>query len=1044
MTITELAIKRPTLVVVVFSVLALLGIFGFNQLNYELMPKMTAPVITISTVYPGAAPYEVMNSVTKPIEDAITGMELISTIRSQSTEGISFVFVELDMSADVDKSLQDAQRRINQIRDLLPQNVRDPVISKISFEEVPVLRLTATSKLQSKEFYQFVNDNVLPRISKLPGVGLVQILGGEEREIKVYLDVKKIQSLNLGINSVVQTLKASNLDFPTGKIKESDNEYVIRVAGKFNSLEELENQIVAQSRTGGIIRLRDIAQITDGVKEITYINRLDGNPSLGIVIQKQSDANTVEVSKLVRKELKNLERDYANFDLQFLVAQDNSDFIMESANAVKKDIALAVIIVAAVMFIFLHSARNSLIVMVSIPTSLISTFFVMYIFGFTLNMMTLLAMSLVIGILVDDSIVVLENIARHLESGEDKVTAAIRGRNEIGFAALSITLVDVVVFVPMSLITGMIGNFLREYALVVVFSTLMSLFVSFTITPLLASRISRHEKPDLNRLLGKISAWIERLYRSLERNYAVALAWALRNRAKVFLIATMLFISSLMLPGLGFIGTEFVPNVDRGEIVFTIETSPGSTIEYTNEVALQIEEMLRKYPEVKRVYTNVGRSSEGILGFSQANSAEILAFLVDKNERKISTDDFAVMMKQKINEIPDVRVKAQPVTLLGTSGRTPIQILVSGPDYETTLSAAETIENIVRQTKGTSDVRLSTEQGKPEIRVDIDRDKLAKLGLTVFDIGAVLRVALTGDDDSKFTQGLTDYDIRIQLDEFDRSKVEEVENLPFTNRNGQQILLKQFARVYQSVGPTKLQRDNRSPAVYVNSLVFGRASGDVTNEIFKKLEKTKLPAGVSYELIGEQKSMRESFTSMILALFAGIIFVYLILVALYNSYLYPFVVLFSIPLAIIGAFYGLAFTMKTISVYSLLGLITLVGLVAKNGILLVDRAIYKQYSEGFAPFDALIEAGQMRLRPILMTTLSMVFGVMPIALATSAGSEAKSGLAIVIQGGLLSSMFLTLFVVPVVYLTVENIKTKLAKVKLFAKKSKELSTEMPD
>lgn len=1015
MTITELAIKRPTLVVVVFSVLGILGIYGFAQLNYELMPKLTAPVITIQTIYPGASPYEVQNNVTKPIEDAITGMELISTIRSTSREGVSFIFVELEMSADVDKSLQDAQRRINQIQDLLPKEARKPVLSKIAFDEVPVLRVNVYSKLQPKEMYQFVKDNIQPLISKLEGVGIVQILGGVEREIQVNIDMQKLKAYGLSLNSIAQSIVASNVDFPTGSVKEPENQYVVRVAGKYSSISDLENSIIAYTRNGSEVRLKDIANVRDGIREITNINRLNNLPSLGILIQKQTDANTVEVSKLVRKELSRLERVYENIGLKFEIAQDNSTFIMDAANAVKKDLALAVIIVAIVMFVFLHSIRNSLIVLVSIPTSLITTFFLMYIFGFTLNTISLLAMSLVIGILVDDSIVVIENITRHLEMGEDRITAAIRGRNEIGFAALSITLVDVVVFFPMSLITGMIGNFLREYALVVVFSTLMSLFVSFTITPLLASRISKVESKESKGLIRRFSNFIEKIYKRLEKYYVEVLGWALNNGGKVFILTTILFISALMLPGLGFIGTEFIPNVDRGEIIFSIETSPGSTLEKTNQISLEVENLLRKQPEVVKVVSNVGFSSEGIVGQFQNNTSQILVQLVDKNQRSISTDEFAQMMKEKINSIPGIKIKAQPVTLLGTSTRTPIQIKVSGPNYQTVYEAAGIIDSIVRTVQGTTDVTLSSELGKPELRVEIDREKLAQFGLSILEVASVLRIALTGNDESKYSEGITDYPIRIQLDKFDRSRVEEVQNLPFTNREGKTVLLKQFANVYQSVGPTKLERENRAPCVYVNSMIFGRASGDVTNDIAKKLEKANLPQGIDYAFVGEQKAMRDSFQSLLTALIIGNIFVYLILVALYNSYLYPFVIMFSIPLAAIGAFYGLAFTMKTISLYSILGMITLVGLVAKNGILLVDRANFMKYEMGFSTREALLEAGQMRLRPILMTTFAMVFGMMPIALATSAGSEAKSGLAVVIIGGLLSSLFLTLIIVPIVY-----------------------------
>jgi HAE1 family hydrophobic/amphiphilic exporter-1 len=1041
MTVTELAIKRPTLVVVFFSVLGILGIYGFAQLNYELLPKLTAPVVTVQTIYPGASPYEVMNNVTKPLEDAITGMEGISNIRSTSREGVSFIFVELEMNVDVDKSLQDVQRRINQVSDFLPKEARKPVVSKLAFDEVPVLRANVYSKLQSKALYQFVKDNIQPLISKLEGVGLVQLLGGEEREIQVNIDMQKVKAVGLALNTIVQSIVASNIDFPTGSIKEPENQYVLRVAGKFNSLEELENLVVARTRSGGEIRLKDIANVRDGIKEITNINRLNNIPSLGILIQKQSDANTVEVSKLVRKELARLEKAYSNIGLKFDIAQDNSTFIMDAANAVKKDLLLAVLIVAFVMFLFLHSIRNSLIVMVAIPTSLISTFFLMYIFGFTLNTITLLAMSLVIGILVDDSIVVIENITRHLEMGEDRITAAIRGRNEIGFAAVSITLVDVVVFFPLALITGMIGNFLREYALVVVFSTLMSLFVSFTVTPWLASRLSKVETKESKGFIRRFSELTEKLYRKLENYYVSILGWALNNGGKVMVLAGGLLIVSLMLPGMGFVGTEFLPQVDRGEIIFTIETSPGSTIEKTNEITQKVEELLRKQPEVVKVFANVGFSSEGFLGQFQNNTAQITAILVDKNQRNVSTDEFGQLMKEKINTIPGVRVTAQPVTLLGTSSRKPIQILVNGPNYESVYKAANIVDSVVRTVKGTTDVQLSSEEGKPEIRVEIDRDKIAAFGLTIAEVGATLRTALTGNDDSKYTEGIVDYPIRIQLDKFDRSKVEEVQNLPFVNREGKVILLKQFANVYQSVGPTKLERENRAPAIYVNSSVFGRASGDVASEIRKKLENVKLPPGVTFEFVGEQKAMMDSFRSLLVALLIGNAFVYLILVALYNSYLYPLVIMFSIPLALIGALFGLAFTMKTISLYSILGLITLVGLVAKNGILLVDRTNYMKFEKGLSTREALLEAGQIRLRPILMTTFSMVFGLLPIAVSTSAGSESKSGLAVVIIGGLLSSLFLTLVVVPVVYQRFD--KWREAFQRIF-KKRKVAAAELPD
>lgn len=1034
MTITELAIKRPTLVVVLFSFFGVLGIYGYTQLKYDLMPKMSAPVITISTIYPGASPNEVETSVTKVIEDATSGLDKVSSIKGNSSEGISFVTIEFDQNADIDVAVQDAARKVDAVVSQLPDEVKKPVISKLALDEIPVLRLAAQSNMPTKQFYQFIKDIIQPKIASSGGVGAVNLSGGEEREIRINVDFEKLKGFGLSLSQVVGAVKAANIDLPTGNIKQGINQYVIRVAGKFTSMDEIRDLIVARSKDGGDIQLKDIAEVNDGIKEITTISRLNGVPIIGITVQKQNDANTVEVTKNVRKVLKQMEEEYKSIGLKFDVAQDGSIFILDSAKGVGEDLLLAILLVAIVMLIFLHSMRNSLIVMVAIPASLVSTLFAMYIFDFTLNMMTLLAMSLVIGILVDDSIVVLENIYSHLEKGEDKVNASIRGRNEIGFAALSITFVDVVVFVPLALIVGVIGNVLREYALVIVFSTLMSLLVSFTVTPTLASRFSKLQKLAKNTLMGRFGLFFEKLYSKFSKLYTDTLKWSLHNGGKIAILAVLLFFISIFLFPAGFIGLEFVPNVDRGELIVTVELDPGAKLETTNQKVMEVENILRQMPEVDKIMTTVGASSEGMLSQTSNNAAELYVTLVDKKYRSQSTDDFGQIIKAKVEHIPDVRVRISAVGMLGTSSLSPIQLLVHGADYQNVQKAAKMIRDATKTIQGTTDVRLSTEDGKPEVRVDIDRKKMAQFGLTIADVGQTLNVALTGNDDSKYREGVTEYDIRVMLDQLDRSNLESVGNISFTNSKGELIQLKQFANIYQTTGMTKLQREGRLPAIYVYANTFGKTSGIIANEMMKKVKTLKLPSGVTYEFTGQQKSMNDSFGSMLWALMAGILFVYMIMVALYNSYAYPFVVLFSIPLAMIGAFFGLALMMKSISIYSMLGIIMLIGLVAKNAILLVDRANQMKAEQGISTYDALIEAGQSRLRPILMTTFAMIFGMMPIALSTAAGGEAKSGLGVVLIGGLTSSMFLTLLVVPVVYQKFDKWKLKFSQ--KFGKKSK--------
>lgn len=1027
MTITELSIKRPTLVVVGFTVLAVLGIFGFAQLKYDLMPKMTAPVVSITTIYPGASPKEVESSVTKVIEDAVTGIDKVNTLRSQSSEGRSFVSIEFEQNVDVNVAMQDATAKVNTIMDRLPTSSRKPILSKISFDEIPVLRLSVNGNMSSKEFFQFVKDRIQPRLSKIADVGQVSLTGGDEREIRVFIDINKLKSYGLSLFQVAQIIKASNIDFPTGNIKDSEHQFIVRVAGNFKSVDELRNLVITKSKQGGEVLVSDIAEVVDGSKDVTTLNRLNSISSIGIILQKTTDGNTVEVCEKVKKELKTIEKENEKINLKFEVSQDASDFIMASANAVKEDLLLAILLVAFVMFIFLHSLRNSLIVMVAIPSSLVSTFFLMYIFGFSLNMMTLLAMSLVIGILVDDSIVVLENIYRHLEMGDTPWNAAIKGRNEIGFAALSITLVDVVVFLPLSMIIGMIGNFLREYALVVVFSTLMSLVVSFTITPLLASRFIRLEHFSNKTIFGKFSLLFERAFTSMTSFYKSTLEWSLKNGGKIAILTFVLFVSSIMLPPLGFIGNEFIPVVDRGELIVTIELTPGASIEQTNQMVLQIEKMLSKMPQVKKVLSNVGASSEGFIGVNSNNTAEMIVTFTDKKQRSQSTDALGQDVKKKIFEIPGIKARVASVSIMGTSNQSPIQMRVSGTDIDSIHKAAQMVYNVVTQVEGTSDVRLSSEEGKPELRVDIDRKKMASFGLSINDVGQNLRIALTGDDDSKYREGMNEFNIRVMLDQFDRSSADQVGNFTFINGKGQLIELKQFANIYQSVGPTKLEREDRIPSINIFSQVFNRTSGVVQSDIIRLMKNVNLPAGTDYAFSGQLKYMADAFKSLFYAIFAGILFVFLIMVALYDSYLYPFVVLFSIPVAIVGALFGLALTMKSISIYSMLGIIMLIGLVAKNAILLVDRTNQMKLERGLSTYDALIEAGQTRLRPIIMTTIAMVMGMLPIALSSSAGSETKSGLAVVLIGGLLSSMFLTLVLVPVVYQKLDKWKARLFK-----------------
>jgi HAE1 family hydrophobic/amphiphilic exporter-1 len=1025
MTITELSIKRPTLVVVIFTVIGVLGLFSYYQLNYELLPKMSIPVITITTIYPGASPYEVENNITKNIEDAVSGIDKIDNVRATSFEGMSLVIIEFKQDANIDNVVQDASRKVNAIASKLPSTAKPPTVSKIAFDEIPVLRMGVTSQMNSRDFYQFLKDRIQPRISKIGGVAQVALSGGDEREIKVNLDANKVRAYGLSILQIMQTVRSANMDFPTGKVKDTDAQFVVRVAGKFNSIEDMRNLVVARSRQGSDIRLGDVAEVQDGIKDYTQINRINGVTSVGITVVKQSDANAVAVSKLVRAELLKIQDEYKGEGILFDIAQDGSTFTLDAANAVKEDLALAVLMVAIVMLLFLHSIRNSLIVLVAIPSSLIATFGFMYAMGFSLNLMSLLALSLVIGILVDDSIVVLENIYHHIEKGEEPRAASLIGRNEIGFAALSITMVDVVVFLPLSLVGGLVGNILRQYALVIVGATLTSLFVSFTVTPMLASRFAKHERLTNRTLLGKFALAFERYYHKFSDTYQKTLKWALVNKGKVAIITSVLFIMSLTLPALGLIGNEFMPQSDRGEFSVSLELAPGASIEQNNQTTLKVERLLSEMPEIKKVFSGVGAQESGALSVSSNNLTQMNVALVPKNKRTKSTAQVGEEIKAKVSEIPGVKVFVNPIGIFGSANEASLQIAAYGTDNKDLVQAAGQIADVLRSVTGTTDIRLSSEASKPEMNIEIDRAKMAQFGLSVADVGSTLRIALTGDDESKFRDGNNEYDIRIQFDESDRSRTADIGSIAFVNSRGQQIELKQFATITQSSGPTRLERRDRIGVLYIKGETLGRPVGTIMEDFKKAVAKIQLPVGVSISYLGQEKQRAEGFNSLFIAMGIGILFIYLIMVALYDSYVYPIVVLFSLPLAMIGAMAALAISGKALSIFSMLGIIMLMGLVAKNAILLVDRTNQTRLDRGLSVYEALLEAAQSRLRPILMTTATMIFGMMPIALSTASGSEWKSGLAWALIGGLTSSMFLTLLVIPVVYMKIDEWKTRI-------------------
>ena len=1026
MTLTEISIKRPSLIIVIFTILIGGGLICYNKLSYELLPDFSPPVLTVTTVYPGASPSTVENQVSKPLEDALSGLENVTEVTSFSLENASVVLLEFNASTNIDEVLEEAQRKVNNSISSLPSSVENPVVAKIEPNASPVLQVSANAKnLSDREFMVLMDDQILPQLKQVSGVGEVQVIGGEKRAFRVNVDKDKLKRYGLTMTNINQAIAASNLEFPTGKVKSEQEQMTVRLAGKYQTISDLENLILF-SRGSSTVRLSDVAEIVDDIEDRIAISRFNGQNGIGLRIKKASDANAVDMSKASVAKFRLLEEKYKDVGLKFTVATDTSKPTIDSVNAVIHDLEIAILLVAAVMLLFLHSLRNAIIVLISIPASLITTFIVMYFLGYTLNLMTLLAMSLVIGILVDDSIVVLENIYRHLSMGKDKRKAALDGRNEIGYTALAITLVDVVVFSPVVFIEGTISDILHQFSIVVVISTLMSLFVCFTLTPWLASRFAKEVKLKPSNWLHKPLIFFEKRITIFTEQYVNLVGWSLRHKIIMGSVILVIFVGSIATMGLGIVGQEFVSQGDQGKFMVKLKYDKSTPIEENNKTTLEIEKMILAQTEVVDVvFSNVGGPSSGMgaASFGAENKSEITVQIKEGLQDKYPTIEYMNKIRKMIEDkYPGIEVKALNLGLVA-SEEAPVEIFLSSDDPELLMKEAKRIKSTLLATKGAKDPTISTEDLTPEIRIELNREKMGQLGIPIATVGMQLQNGLTGNKENQFDVKGQEYNIEVMMDQFDRKNIDDIKNMYFSSSDGKQVQFKEFAAITVENGRGSLERKNRISNTSIRCYVEGTASGNVSGALEKYLKEKPLDPNVRMLWGGEIKRQKESMGALGTAMLVGLCLVYLILVALYDNFIYPFVVLFSILVALVGAILALNLSASNMGVFTMLGMLMLLGLVAKNAILIVDFA--NQLKEkGMNTYDALLESVRERMRPILMTTIAMVIGMIPIATATGSGAEWKNGLAWVLIGGLTSSMFLTIIVVPMMYYIVDKLQDK--------------------
>lgn len=1022
MNLTRIAIERPSLIIVLFSLFALLGIIGYQQLSYELMPDFNQPVIVIRTGYPGALPEEVETSLSRPVEDALAQLEGVEYLATKSLPNASVVIANMEYGTDLDKAMVDAQRYIDNIAESLPEAALKPVMSKVSPNDLPMMSIAVTGSIPTTELTQLLIDELLPRLQQIKGVAEIDLLGGQQRAVRIDVDPGRLQTYGIGLAHLAQAVGNAGLDMPAGALEDGQQSTAIRLSGKYNYIRDIETVQLAMPAPNSPVYIPDLAAVYDGTTERESISRFNGKEAVSLLIKKQGDANSVDLSANLRREISKIEEEYRGQNLSFHIADDSTDNTIAAVESVIVDLSLAVLLVALVMLLFLHSFRNALIVLIAIPSSLITAFAVMWLLGYTLNLMTLLAMSLIIGILVDDAVVVLENIQRHLDMGKGKRQAAMDGRMEIGYSAISITLVDVVVFLPILFLQVFVADMLKQFSVVVISSTLTSLLVGFTLTPWLASRFGKSYRLAPTNSFNRFLLGFENILKSTTAYYGRLLDYFIHHKWQFSLLVIGLFMLTGAIMQQGIIGKELIATGDQGKFRFSMEYAPGTALSVNDSISVKIEDRILRSDRVFSVFSNVGGPVSGIgsLGVGSPAKTELTVQLSpEKPSGEFRTELFMKELRQELAGLyPDVKFSMSALGLVPRSA--PVELTISGPDRGQVTDVAATLRHQIERMPGADNVRLSVEQGDPELLVTPDREKMQRLGISMGALAQQLRIAFAGTDNAVLTEQGVEYPVITQLAPSARRHAGDIARLPLTSPGGQTVALSQFAKVNLTRAPSLLERRNRQAAVSITADALGRPSGSLADDVVAWVDKNPLPKGIALNWGGDIQRQHDSFSALGTVLLISFLLIYLILVALYDNFLYPFVALFSIPVAAIGAFLALNLSMSHLSLFALLGMIMLMGLVTKNAILIVDFT--NQLKAGGMPYrTALVEAGKTRMRAILMTTLSMAIGMFPIALASGTASEWKNGLAWVIIGGLLSSLVLTVFIVPVVYDIAESL-----------------------
>jgi hydrophobic/amphiphilic exporter-1 (mainly G- bacteria), HAE1 family len=1017
---TRASIKNPVFATMMMAACLVLGLFAYGRLSVDQFPDVNFPVVVVQTEYPGASPESVETDITRKIEEGVNTISGLKTLSSRSYEGLSVVIAEFELTVDPARAAQDVREKIAIVKPVFRKEVKESRVSRFNPDDLPVVSIAVRSETRSlRELTTLADEIVKKRIESARGVGQTTIVGGVKREIQIFLKPSELEALGIGVDQAIQAIRAENQELPAGSLITREREQMVQVQGRILRPEQFRSIIIAR-RGGQPVLLSQVASVVDGQEEEESIAMVDGKRAVALDVVKAQDANTIDVVDGVRKVVVALGQQLPP-DVKLEIVRDTSKGIRDSVNNVKRTLIEGAALTILIVFLFLNSWRSTVITGLTLPIALIGTFLVMYAAGFTINLLTLMALSLCVGLLIDDAIVVRENIVRHMRMGKDHHQAALDGTQEIGLVVMATTFSIVAVFLPVGFMGGIIGRFFHQFGITVAAAVLLSMFVSFTLDPMLSSIWPDPEAHGEHGKgwLARFNATLERLQERLAEHYQRLIGWSLAHRKTVMAVALASFFGSFFLVPL--VGSEFVPEADMGEIMAQINTPVGSSLEFTQGKVEQAEAALREFPEVVYTYATINTGTS--LG---KNYATIFAKLTPRAERALNQKQLQAPVRVRLSRIAGVQVTNVGVFQAVGSGK-PLQISIQGQDIAELERLSQQVMQVMRDLPGVVDVDSSQKAAKPTLAIRLNRELASDLGLGIERIGASLRVLLAGEVASTWKAPDDQiYDVKVRLSRPDRNTASDLERVyvasgqNLADGSPKMVALRQVAEFVSTTGATQINRKDLTREVLVTANASGRPAGDLGKLIKAEIERIPLQPGYRFVMGGSTKDIQETMGYALTALVLAIAFIYLILASQFASFLQPLAIMSSLPLALVGVLLALLAARSTLNIFSIIGFVMLMGLVTKNAILLVDFINHK-LAEGMDRTSAVIEAGRVRLRPILMTTSAMIFGMLPLALGSGEGSEQRAPMAHAVIGGIITSTLLTLVVVPVLYTYLDDL-----------------------